>query len=127
MLEHAIVRSTLTTNGGTMKTATLFVLLLLATVAPAAPSPDEYSINVHVTSSYSLGAGHGLDVVINSKKYQLSGFSGATRPGLLLALGDYKAKLIKDKHLTAYQSDQEYEFLFPDNKTQKFVVEGQSE
>jgi len=110
-----------------MKTATLFVLLLLATVAPAAPSPDEYSINVHVTSSYSLGAGHGLDVVINSKKYQLSGFSGATRPGLLLALGDYKAKLIKDKHLTAYQLDQEYEFLFPDNKTQKFVVEGQSE
>ncbi len=28
-----------------------------------------------------------------------------------LAIG--KAKLIKDKHVTAYESDQEYEFSFP--------------
>jgi len=107
-----------------MKTAALFVLLLLAALAPAAPAPDEYSINVHVTSSYVLGGAQGLDVVINAKKYQLGGF-----PPLrgLLALGDYKAKLIKDKHLTPYESDQEYEFLFPDNKTMKFRVVGHSE
>jgi hypothetical protein len=110
-----------------MKIAALFVLLLLATLAPATPAPDEYSINVHVTSSYLLGAVQGLDVVINAKKYQLGGFSGATRPGLLLALGDYKAKLIKDEHQTAYDSSQEYEFLFPDNKTRKFIVVGQCE
>jgi hypothetical protein len=110
-----------------MKTAALFVLLLLATLAPAAPAPDEYSINVHVTSSYFVGGGQGLDVVINSKKYQLSGFSGATRSASVLALGDYKAKLIKDEHQTAYDSYQEYEFLFPDKKTRKFLLSGQSE
>ena len=109
-----------------MKTAALFVLLLAATLAPAAPAPDEYSINVHVTSSYILGGtGQGLDVVIHAKKYQLGGdtFKG----GAILALGDYKAKLVKDEHPTAYETLQEYEFLFPDSKTKKFIVVGQSE
>src|SRR5271154_3764257 len=73
-----------------MKRAALFVLLF-ATLAPAAPAPDEYSINVHVTSSYR-GAGGDLgqqmDVVIGGKKYQLS----AGGNGFLLATGDYKAK-----------------------------------
>jgi hypothetical protein len=107
-----------------MKRAALFVLLLLAKLAPAVPAPDEYSINVHVTSSYLLAGGQGLDVVINAKKYQLG---GDPRGGSLLALGDYKAKLVKNEHQTAYESHQEYEFLFPDNKTRKFVVVGQSE
>jgi hypothetical protein len=112
-----------------MKTAALFVLLLAATLAPAAPAPDDYSINVHVTSSYIIYAGSagglGLDVVINAKKYQLGGdtFKG----GAILALGDYKAKLVKDEHPTAYETLQEYEFLFPDSKTKKFIVVGQSE
>jgi hypothetical protein len=109
-----------------MKSAALFVLLLLATLAPAAPAPDDYSINVHVTSSYSISnaaGGQGLDVAINAKKYQLAGL---VRGGLL-ALGDYKAKLVKDQHQTAYESSQEYEFLFTDNKTRKFEVIGQSE
>jgi hypothetical protein len=39
-----------------MKRAALFSLLLLATLASAAPNPDEYSINVHVSSS-ALGRG----------------------------------------------------------------------
>jgi hypothetical protein len=107
-----------------MKRAALFVLLLVATLAPAAPAPDEYSINVHVTSSYLVGAGQGLDVVIHSKKYQLG---GDPTGGSLLALGDYRAKLVKDEHRTAYESRQEYEFLFPDSKTKKFIVVGQSE
>jgi hypothetical protein len=107
-----------------MKRAALFVLLL-ATLAPAAPAPDDYSINVHVTSSYvSAGGGQGLDVVIHAKKYQLG---GDPRGGSILALGDYKAKLVKDEHPTAYESTQQYEFLFPDNKTKKFTVVGQSE
>jgi len=107
-----------------MKTAALFVLLLFATLASAAPAPDDYSINVHVTSSYTLAEGRlGLDVVIHAKKYQLLGVP--TRG--LLAPGDYKAKVVKDEHPAAYQSYQEYEFLFPDNKTRKFEVVGQSE
>jgi hypothetical protein len=109
-----------------MKIAALFVLLLAATFAPAAPAPDDYSINVHVTSSYILGGtGQGLDVVIHAKKYQLGG--NLTKGPSILALGDYKAKLVKDEHPTAYESRQEYEFLFPDNKTKKFEVLGQSE
>jgi hypothetical protein len=109
-----------------MKMAALFVLLLVATLAPAAPAPDDYSINVHVTSSYILGGGgQGLDVVIHAKKYQLGG--DPTRGPAILALGDYRAKLVKDEHPTAYESHQEYEFLFSDNKTKKFGVIGQSE
>jgi hypothetical protein len=108
-----------------MKIAALFVLLLAATLAPAAPAPDDYSINVHVTSSYLLGGGgQGLDVIIHAKKYQLG---GDPRGGSLLALGDYKAKLVKDEHPSAYEARQEYEFLFSDNKTKKFIVIGQSE
>ena len=108
-----------------MKPAALFVLLLAATLAPAAPAPDEYSINVHVTSAYlTASGGQGMDAVIHAKKYQLG---GDPRGGSILALGDYKAKLIKDEHPTAYESDQEYQFLFPDNKTKKFTVIGQSE
>jgi hypothetical protein len=110
-------------DGGTVKRAALFVLLL-ASLAPAAPAPDDYSINVHVTSSYLLAGGQAMDVVIHAKKYQLG---GDPRGGSLLALGDYKAKLVKDEHPTAYESTQQYEFLFPDNKTRKFTVIGLSE
>jgi hypothetical protein len=113
-------------NGGTMKRAALLVLLF-ATLAPAAPAPDDYTINVHVTSSYKFFVGstpaQGLDVVINGKKYQL----GGQYKGGLLAFGDYKAKLSKDQHPNAYESNQEYELLFPDNKTRTYVVFGQSE
>jgi hypothetical protein len=105
-----------------MKKAAVFVLLLFATLAPAAPAPDEYSINVHVTSSYNTPSGQQLDVVIDGKKYQLTAGSG-----YLLGLGDYKAKLTKDQHKTSYESLQYYEFLFPDKKTKTFVVTGQSE
>ena len=44
-----------------------------------------------------------------------------------MAPGDYKAKLVKDEHLTAYESTQIYEFLFPDKKTRKFIVVGETE
>ena len=108
-----------------MKSAALLVLQLFATLAPAAPAPapDDYAINVHVTSSYVLNGDQGLDVLINAKKYQLRGILR----GGLLALGDYKAKLTKDQHPAPYLSSQEYELLFPDGKTRKFELTGQSE
>jgi hypothetical protein len=111
----------------TMKIATLFILLLLATLASGAPNPDEYSINVHVSSSYFLAGGfvQGLKVLIDGKKYELR--SGGASTSALLALGDYKAKLVKDDHKTTYESSQEYEFLFPDKKTKRFYVAGQTE
>jgi hypothetical protein len=105
----------------------LLVLLLLGTIVPAARTPEEYPITVHLTSSYFLGGvvshGQGLDIVIDGKKYALAGDSDVA----LLALGDYKAKLVKDEHKTSYESFQEYEILFPDKKTRKFTVVGQSE
>ena len=110
-----------------MKRVVLLALLLLAMSAMAAPSPDEYSTNIHVRSSHLLYANGAisqmLDVTINGKKYELAGFD----IGGLLVLGDYKAKLVKDEHKTSYESDQIYEFLFPDKKTRKFTVVGQSE
>jgi hypothetical protein len=105
----------------------LFVLLLLAALAPAAPAPDVYSTNVHVISShfpFPRVAGQYLNVIIDGKKYDMN---GPTDGGFLLALGDYKAKLVKDEHKTSYESVQVYEFLFPDKKTRRFEVVGQSE
>jgi len=110
-----------------MRIAALVFLVLLATSAPAGPAPEPYSINVHVTGTYIV-AGHDyrqleLDAVINGKKFRLRDNDN----GFLLAPGDYKARLIEDKHQTAYESLQRYEFLFPDSKTRKFWVAGQSE
>jgi hypothetical protein len=65
-----------------------------------------------------------LGVVIDGKNYNLQSEIALY---FLLALGDYKAKLVKDEHKTTYDSLQIYEFLFPDNKTRRFVVIGQSE
>jgi hypothetical protein len=64
-----------------------------------------------------------LNVVINGKKYELqaSGYS------MLLALGDYETKLIKNQHKGTYDSLQIYEFLFSDQKTRRFVVTVQTE
>ena len=110
-----------------MNRAALFVLLLLAALGPAAAAPDVYSIDVHVISSHfppERVFGQYLNVIIDGKKYELN---GSVDGGFLLALGDYKAKLVKDEHKTTYESDQVYEFLFPDKKTRKFDVVGQSE
>ncbi len=121
-----------------MKKAALLIPLLLATFSWAAPNPNEYSINVHVSSSRwvmaptLLGpeAHQVLDVIIDGKKYELE--ASTTRANLeagvtLLALGDYKAKIVQDQHKTAYESSQAYEFLLPDKKTRKFIVVGQTE
>jgi hypothetical protein len=117
----------------------LSVLLLLSTFSFAAPNPDEYSIHVHVISSrwvmepaISTGseAFQKLNVVIDGKKYELEAptLRANLQAGVaLLALGDYKAKLVQDKHRTAYESSQAYEFLFPDNTTRKFTVVGRIE
>jgi hypothetical protein len=122
-----------------MKKISLFILLLLSTFSWAAPNSDEYSINVHVSASRWVMAPailvgpeafQRLHVIIDGKKYELE--APTTRANLeagvtLLALGDYKAKLVQDVHKTRYESSQAYEFLFPDKKTRKFTVVGQTE
>jgi hypothetical protein len=120
-----------------MKRAVLFVTLLLAAIVSAAPNPDEYSISVHVSSSNWVmrpsTSGpllfQRLSIIIDGKKYELEGAIrwGNTSAVPVLALGDYKAKLVQDQHKNAYEFSQTYEFLFPDKKTRKFIVMGQIE
>jgi len=104
-------------------------IVLLGSVfawAGAEPNPAEYTVNVHVSSS-SIDIERGyqvLNVVIDGKKYELG---SELRIGRLLALGDYKARLVKDEHKTTYDSLQVYEFLFPDKKTRQFLLVGQTE
>jgi len=116
-----------------MKQVALFVLLAVSIFVWAAPNPDEHPINVHVISSYFVASTgmfekpvtvQKLNVLIDGKKYELS--APAAKTGLL-ALGDYKARLVQDEHKTAYESHQAYEFLFPDKNVRKFFVTGQTE
>ena len=118
-----------------MKKITVAVLpLLLSTYAwggsktnPTEPNPADYTIIVHVSACHLSFAPpsvfQDLDVVINGNKYELQ----ATSSNGVLALGDYKAKLVQDVHKTAYESSQTYEFLFSDMKVRKFSVIGQTE
>ncbi len=108
------------------------MLLLLSTFASAAsnPNPAEYSVNVHVSSSRMIREGGSmaftqlLVVTIDGKKYELeSGYPA----NALLALGDYKAKLVKDEHRGDHDTYRVYEFLFSDNRTRRFIVVGQTE
>ena len=110
-----------------MKKMALVTLLFLSALAWAGtnPNPADYTINVHVSKSRMTTKGtsivhwQDLSVVIDGKKYELES-DGA--PNMLLALGDYKAKLVKDEHHGTYDSLRVYEFLFPDQKTRKFIL-----
>jgi hypothetical protein len=91
------------------------------------PNPVEYTLTIHVSAChlviFSLGMLQVLDVLIDRKKYELQSNSNTG----VLALGDYKAKLVQDLHKTSYESSQTYEFLFPDMKVRKFSVSGLTE
>jgi hypothetical protein len=122
-----------------MKKLALFVLLLTV-FCRAAQNTDEYPVNVHVSSSrWVMEPGvligpqpvQRLSVTIDGKKYELEA-PATLRANLqagvtLLALGDYKAKLVQDVHKTTYESSQAYEFQLSDKKTRKFIVVSQSE
>jgi hypothetical protein len=113
-----------------MSKVALTLLLLLSAHAWAGENSNqaEYTINVHVGSSnlYPVAGFYGqqLSVTIEGNKYELQ--SGKVLDGLL-ALGDYKAKLVNDEHKTTYDSIRGYEFLFADKKTRRFLVVGQTE
>jgi hypothetical protein len=116
-----------------MKNVALTICLLVSTFIWASPNGDEYSINFQSASSILVmspgmfgdaAAIQKISVLIDGKKYELSAMAGKSG---LVALGDYKARLLKDEHKTTFESRQEYEFLFPDKTTRKFFVTGQSE
>lgn len=107
-----------------MKKITIAMLLFSALAwAAGDPNPAEYTVNVHVSAS-SMDR-HGiqlLDVVIDGKKYELQ---SELPIGRVLALGDYKAKLVTNSK-SAYESLQVYEFLLP-HRTRQYKVVGQTE
>jgi|SRR5580700_9949998 hypothetical protein len=113
-------------------TAAILLVLFACTWAGSKPNrtepnPADYTTTVHVSACHLSFAPpsvfQDLDVVINGNKYELQAMSADG----VLALGDYKAKLVQDLHKNAYESSQTYEFLFPDMKVRKFSVIGQSE
>jgi hypothetical protein len=115
-----------------MKPISLLVAILFATLVSMAQKPDDNPVTVHVSSARTMLLPTGssgaaqyqyLSVSINGKKYELRAISD----GSLLTLGDYLAKLAEDKHKTTYESLQAYDFLFPDGRTVRFTVTGQSE
>lgn len=113
-----------------MKTIVFAALLLCSVVAWSQPNPADYPVTVHVTRSWLRDAGGDnlvryqmLDVIIGGKKFELE--SGPVNN--LIVLGNYKARVTKDAHKTPYRSQQTYQILFPDNKTESFIVVGESE
>jgi len=106
------------------KTLAVVVLLFSALAwARSAPKPTDYNLKVHVSSSRITDRGSlRLTVIVDGKKIELSGFG----PSLLVP-GDYKAKLVRDDHKNAYDSFQDYEFLFPDGKTREYFLVGITE
>ncbi|HKW17987.1 MAG TPA: hypothetical protein VJO35_10800 [Terriglobales bacterium] len=104
--------------------------LLCSAFCLAAPVPTDYNLNVHVSSTRMVRHGNSayyqdLTVIIDSKKYELESLS---EPNVLLMLGDYKARIVEDRHGAGeYESWRVYEFLLPDHRTRQFVVVGLSE
>ncbi|HKT24066.1 MAG TPA: hypothetical protein VJR04_05655 [Terriglobales bacterium] len=67
-----------------------------------------------------------ITATIDGTKYELAAGDfkvGGRRMGLL-AIGDYKARIVKDDHKASYEIIRIYEFLFPDNSTAHFAVVG---
>jgi hypothetical protein len=109
-----------------------FVLLLSGLLWAAGPAKQaEYNINVHVSASRMVKHSESalryqyLNVTIDGKKCELESVLAV---GDLLILGDYKARLVTDKHGRGdYDSRQVYEFQFSDMTTREFDVVGQVE
>lgn len=105
-------------------TKTFLLVLLFSSFAIAGSNrnPAEYNTTVHVVASRMV-VHHAyfqqLSAVIDGKNYELESLIAEWG---LLVLGDYKAKLVEDRHSHPYDLWQVYEFLFPDNKTRRFVV-----
>jgi hypothetical protein len=103
-----------------------------AVAADSKPDPSQYTLLVHVSAvEYVPGSGNSLEVLtvtVGGKHYQLQGGTILARKfDGLLNLGDYPARLSQDEHRTSYESQQEFELLFPDGTMRRFGVVAQSE
>lgn len=114
------------------------VTMFLGAAPLMGQAPAEYTLGVHVTASRigsdcgevskgtsSCRATQMLDAVIDGKKYELR--SETILQKGVVALGDYKAKLVSDKQKPTHEFTREYDLMFPDGSTRKFTVIGQME
>ena len=105
-----------------MKTVLTVLLLSALAIAGTTHNPADYNVTIHVTGS-RIVLHHAyfqqLTALIDGKQCELE--SQLPVYGFLI-LGDYKAKLVDDRHKPTYDSWQIYELLLPDNKTRRFVV-----
>lgn len=116
-----------------MKKIALVVLLLSTLCLAASNKNDKFNLTIHVSSSFLTFNGstctNQLNILVDGINYQLVGgcdhqedvHYGPLKPG------DYKARLATDDHSRAYLTVQTYEILYPDNRSRKFEVIGNSE
>lgn len=107
----------------------------MALAVPAMGQAADYPVSVHVTTS-RMGKDCGevtkgssgckvtqvLDVVIDGTKYELQAETLLAKG--VVALGDYKARLVSDKKKPTNEIMRQYELQFPDRSTRKFEVIG---
>ncbi len=118
------------------------VILLVLSFGLSLPSfaqqSDDYKVDVHVINSRITSicgsVFHGestckwaqtLTTTIDGHKYELQ--SETLRSKGVVALGDYKAKLVKDETRPTGEFNRVYDLMFPDQSTRKFKVVGQME
>jgi len=117
-----------------------FFLLLLALPGAlwAQTNAAAYNVTIHVTASrVAVGFSDGplgvtslrieqrLTAKVGGSTYELT--SDTALPKGVVALGDYKAKLVKDESKPTNEFTKVYELMFPDGSTRKFEVTGQME
>jgi hypothetical protein len=112
----------------------LSLALLLTLAAPLhaeKPDPQSFTIDAHVDSCRlisqctSISGGSGtcgyaqhIAATIGGKKFELERLVETN----MLRAGNYKVKLLTDKHPRPEEYTQIYEFLFSDGKTGDFLV-----
>ena len=113
-----------------MKSLLCIIFLLCASIMGFAQNgpKKEYPIKVHVSSSeqqeINMARQQILRVVIDGKKYQLISVNWMP---WALQVGDYRARIVKDKPIGVGQYDRRYELIFSDGKTAQYDVGGESE
>lgn len=117
----------------------LIVLTMLGpvvAVGQAKATKESYPIQVHVTASkyavipsqFSDSGGDLIDeltVTIAGKNYLWAAPTG--RNHSLLLPGNYRARVLSDKHYAPYEVRRLYKMLLPDGKTIKVTLMGISE
>jgi len=112
----------------------LMMICPMVALGQAKAAKESFPIHVHVTASkfvvipsqLSDSGGDLIDeltVIIDGKKYLWAVPTPGRRNSLLLP-GNYKARVISDKHYAPYEVNRRYKMLLPDGKTINVTLMG---